>query len=208
MSNVFEINHVIVKHYLSILRDVNTDISCFRQALDKLGLFLAMDLTGGLVTETVPIDTPLMPTEGAVISEQVAVVPILRAGLALVQPFRELLPEVHIFHLGMYRDEQTATPVPYYNKLQESPSVDSAIVVDPMLATGGSAIAAISALRKRGIEKISFGCVIAAPEGIVNLQEAFPDVPVTACSIDDGLNDINYILPGLGDAGDRYFGTV
>lgn len=208
MNRVFELNHVIVKHYLSILRDKNSGTALFRDSLDKLGLFLAMELTAGLTVKPVSIQTPLVQTESTMINEKVAVVPILRAGLALVQAFCELIPEVAVFHLGMYRDEATSLPVSYYNKLEEWPEVESAIVVDPMLATGGSAIAAISALKARGIEKISFGCIIAAPEGISNLQQMYPDVSVTACSIDDGLNEINYIIPGLGDAGDRYFGTV
>lgn len=208
MGSVFELNHVIVKHYLSILRDVDTDTMRFRDALDKLGLFLAMDLTGGLESAAISIETPLTKTEGAVIKQQIAIVPILRAGLALVKPFCDLLPGARVFHLGMYRDEETAMPVSYYNKLKDLPMVDSAIVLDPMLATGGSAVAAIAALRDHGIRKIAFGCVIAAPEGIMNLQEQFPEVSVTACSIDEGLNDDHYIVPGLGDAGDRYFGTV
>lgn len=167
-----------------------------------------MEMTAGLAVQPVAIQTPLVKTESLMIKEKVAVVPILRAGLALVRGFSDFIPDVSIFHLGMYRDEATSLPVSYYNKLEEWPEVDSAIVVDPMLATGGSAIAAVSALKSRGIDKISFGCVIAAPEGIEKLQQKYPEISVTACSIDDGLNEINYIVPGLGDAGDRYFGTV
>lgn len=208
MNRVFELNHVIVKHYLTILRDHNSGTALFRNALDKLGVFLAMEMTAGLAVQPVTIQTPLVKTESLMIKEKVAVVPILRAGLALVRGFSDFIPDVSIFHLGMYRDEATSLPVSYYNKLEEWPEVDSAIVVDPMLATGGSAIAAVSALKSRGIDKISFGCVIAAPEGIEKLQQKYPEISVTACSIDDGLNEINYIVPGLGDAGDRYFGTV
>ena len=208
MNRVFELNHVIVKHYLAILRDQNSGTALFRNALDKLGVFLAMEMTAGLAVQQVAIQTPLVKTESMMIKEKVAVVPILRAGLALVRGFSDFIPDVSVFHLGMYRDEATSLPVSYYNKLEEWPEVDSAIVVDPMLATGGSAVAAVSALKRRGIDKISFGCVIAAPEGIEKLQQEYPDISVTACSIDDGLNEINYIVPGLGDAGDRYFGTV
>ena len=208
MNSVFELNHVIVKHYLAILRDQKSGTALFRNALDKLGVFLAMEMTAGLTVQPVTIQTPLVKTESMMIKEKVAVVPILRAGLALVRGFSDFIPEVSIFHLGMYRDEATSLRVSYYNKLEEWPEVDSAIVVDPMLATGGSAVAAVSALKRRGIDKISFGCVIAAPEGIEKLQQEYPDISVTACSIDDGLNEINYIVPGLGDAGDRYFGTV
>ena len=208
MSRVFELDHVIVKHYLSILRNRHTDTARFRDALDKLGFFLAVEMTRGLATQSIAIETPLMPTSGEEIGEQVALVPVLRAGLALVDPFLKLLPAASVLHLGMYRDEETAKPVAYYNKLESTPDVDSAMIVDPMLATGGSAIAAVAALKAVGIEKITLGCVIAAPEGIKNLHQEYRDVTVTACSIDDALNDINYIVPGLGDAGDRYFGTV
>ena len=171
-------------------------------------MFLAIELTRGLGAEDISVETPLALTSGKRITGKLAVVPILRAGLALVQPFRELLPEVVILHLGMYRDEQSATPVSYYNKLEMAPDIESAIVVDPMLATGGSAIAAIKALQANGIEKISLGCVIAAPEGVARLQQEFPEVAITTCSIDERLDENHYILPGLGDAGDRYFGTV
>ena len=208
MSRVFELDHVIVKHYLGILRNRDTDTAQFREALDNLGLFLAIEMTKGLATHPIAVETPLMTTRSEEIRERIAIVPVLRAGLALVDPFRKLLPDLSVLHLGMYRDEETAKPVAYYNKLESAPVVDSAIIVDPMLATGGSAISAVAALKSVGIERISVGCVIAAPEGIKTLNQKYDDVTVTACSIDDGLNDMNYIVPGLGDAGDRYFGTV
>ena len=139
MSRVFELDHVIVKHYLGILRNRDTDTAQFREALGNLGLFLAIEMTKGLATHPIAVETPLMTTRSEEIRERIAIVPVLRAGLALVDPFRKLLPDVSVLHLGMYRDEETAKPVAYYNKLESAPVVDSAIIVDPMLATGGSA---------------------------------------------------------------------
>lgn len=176
--------------------------------MDRLSMLLAIEMTREIRIEESPLQTPLAITAGFAIKDRIGVVPILRAGLALVGAFRGLIPGSMVLHLGMYRDEETAKPVAYYNKLEDAPEVDVAFIVDPMLATGGSAIAAIDALVKKGVNKIVFGCVIAAPEGISAIREQFPNVSIYACSIDEGLNDSNYIVPGLGDAGDRYFGTV
>ena len=176
--------------------------------MDRLSTLLAIEMTREIRLEESPLQTPLAMTAGFTIKDRIGVVPILRAGLALVGAFLGLIPGSTVLHLGMYRDEETAQPVAYYNKLEDAPEVDVAFIVDPMLATGGSAIAAIDALVKKGVNKIVFGCVIAAPEGISAIREQFPNVRIFACSIDEGLNDSNYIVPGLGDAGDRYFGTV
>lgn len=191
-----------------MLRDVGSDTQRFQGAMDRLSMLLAIEMTREIRLEESPLQTPLAITAGFTIKDRIGVVPILRAGLALVGAFRGLIPGSTVLHLGMYRDEETARPVAYYNKLEDAPEVDVAFIVDPMLATGGSAIAAIDALVKKGVSKIVFGCVIAAPEGISAIREQFPNVSIFACSIDEGLNDSNYIVPGLGDAGDRYFGTV
>jgi uracil phosphoribosyltransferase len=208
LGGVVELNHVIVKHYVTVLRSKETSTPEFQHALEMLGSFLAKEMTCELALRESPVETPITSATGFQISEKVGIVPILRAGLALVRPFRELIPNACVLHLGMYRNEETAQPVAYYNKLAESPEVETAFLVDPMLATGGSAVAAINELRRAGVDQIVFGCVIAAPEGIAVVRQKFPEVKIVACSIDEGLNDINYIVPGLGDAGDRYFGTV
>ena len=191
-----------------MLRDVGSDTQSFQGAMDRLSTLLAIEMTREIRLEESPLQTPLAMTAGFTIKDRIGVVPILRAGLALVGAFLGLIPGSTVLHLGMYRDEETAQPVAYYNNLEDAPEVDVAFIVDPMLATGGSAIAAIDALVKKGVNKIVFGCVIAAPEGISAIREQFPNVRIFACSIDEGLNDSNYIVPGLGDAGDRYFGTV
>ena len=191
-----------------MLRDVGSDTQSFQGAMDRLSTFLAIEMTREIRLEESPVQTPLATTAGFTIKDRIGVVPILRAGLGLVGAFRALIPGLTVLHLGMYRDEETAQPVDYYNKLEDAPEVDVAFIVDPMLATGGSAVAAIDALVKKGVNRIVFGCVIAAPEGISAIREQFPKVKIFACSIDEGLNDKNYIVPGLGDAGDRYFGTV
>jgi uracil phosphoribosyltransferase len=165
-------------------------------------------MTKNIAGEAKVIETPLEATEGFRMHTSVAIVPILRAGLALVDPFVDLLPKSVVIHLGMYRNEETAKPIWYYNKLDEQAPVARAIILDPMLATGGSVVVAVEALRNFGIDQVEVGCVIAAPEGIHAVQEFDGDVDLTICKIDDRLDENCFIRPGLGDAGDRYFGTA
>jgi uracil phosphoribosyltransferase len=208
MGNVVELQHAIVDHYLTIARDRLSTQREFRTSLNHLGQILAVDMTRKFSGDATGVDTPLEATDGFRLHTSIALVPILRAGLALVDPFVELLPASVVMHLGMYRNEETAKPVWYYNKLDEQVPVDRALILDPMLATGGSVVAAVEALRRFGVSQIEVGCVIAAPEGIQAVQEFDVDVDLTICKIDDRLDDHCYIRPGLGDAGDRYFGTA
>ena len=208
MGNVVELHHAIVDHYLTIARDRGTTQQEFRTSFDHLGQILAVEMTRKLPGDAQGVDTPLEATQGFRLHASIALVPILRAGLALVDPFVELLPTSVVMHLGMYRNEETAEPVWYYNKLDEQVPAERALILDPMLATGGSVMAAVEALRTYGVAQVEVGCVIAAPEGIQAVQEFDADVDLTICKIDDRLDDNCYIRPGLGDAGDRYFGTA
>jgi len=208
MGNVVELHHAIVDHYLTIARDRKSTQQEFRTSLDHLSKILAVEMTRKFPGDARGVDTPLEATQGFRLHASIALVPILRAGLALVDPFVELLPTSVVMHLGMYRNEETADPVWYYNNLAEQEPVERALILDPMLATGGSVIGAVEALRKFGVAQIEVGCVIAAPEGIQAVQEFDADVDLTICKIDNRLDDNCYIRPGLGDAGDRYFGTA
>jgi uracil phosphoribosyltransferase len=208
MGNVVELQHAIVDHYMTVARDLCSTQHEFRTAFDHLGKILAVEITRKFTGDVKEIDTPLEATQGFQLHTSLALVPILRAGLALVGPFAELLPVSRVMHLGMYRNEETAQPVWYYNNLDEQVPVERAIILDPMLATGGSVVAAVEALRSFGVAQVEVGCVIAAPEGIQTVQEFDNDVDLTICKIDERLDDNCYIRPGLGDAGDRYFGTA
>jgi uracil phosphoribosyltransferase len=208
MGNVVELHHALVDHYLTIARDRTSPQQEFRSSLDRLGNILAVEMTRNISGDVIQVDTPLQSTEGFQLQTRIALVPILRAGLALVDAFVELLPISVVMHLGMYRNEKTAEPVWYYNKLNEQQTVDRALILDPMLATGGSVIASIEALRAFGVAQIEVGCIIASPAGIEAVQGFDTEVDLTICKIDEGLDDNCYIRPGLGDAGDRYFGTA
>ena len=208
MGNVAELQHAIVDHYLTIARARTSTQQEFRAALDQLGKVLAVEMTRRIPCDVMKVDTPLESSQGFQLHSRIAIVPILRAGLALVDAFAELLPMSVVMHLGMYRNEETAEPVWYYNKLDEQSPIDRALILDPMLATGGSVMAAVEALRTYGVAQVEVGCVIAAPEGIQAVQGFDVDVDLTICKIDDRLDDNCYIRPGLGDAGDRYFGTA
>ncbi|MBT4693235.1 MAG: uracil phosphoribosyltransferase [Planctomycetaceae bacterium] len=208
MGNVFELQHALVDHYLSIARDRQSTQEEFAASFNYLGQILAVEMTREFSGDVKVVQTPLEATQGFCLHTSIALVPILRAGLALVDAFVELLPTSVVLHLGMYRNEETAEPVWYYNKLDEHTPVDLALILDPMLATGGSVVAAIGALRKFGVPKVEVGCVIAAPEGVQTVQDFDSDVRLTICRIDERLDDDCYIRPGLGDAGDRYFGTA
>jgi uracil phosphoribosyltransferase len=199
--------HPLVLHKLLQLRDCRTDPPRFRALVRELTWLLLGDVLADLPLETAEVQTPLGPCVGHRLSERIGVVPILRAGLGMADAVQELLPEVQVWHLGLYRDHETLQPVTYYNKLPPTPTVDLALVVDPMLATGGSAVAALSLLASKGVRQRHFLGLIAAPEGVRALADAHPDVPVTLAAIDSHLDAHCYIVPGLGDAGDRQFAT-
>ena len=207
MSHVHEVRHPLIQHHLTQLRDKRTPPAEFRRLVNRLAVLLAYEATRDLATGAVDIETPLTDTTGRQLSERIGLVPILRAGLGMVDPLLDLLPQAEVWHLGLYRDEATAQPVEYYSKLPTHSPVDVAFVLDPMLATGGSAIAALSALRQWGVTNIRVLSLIAAPEGIRSVIEAFPKVQLFVCAIDAELDSHKFIVPGLGDAGDRSFNT-
>lgn len=205
MNQVHEIQHPLVRHHLAALRSKDTPPAEFRRLVRRLAILLAYEATRDLSLRPVTVETPLIQTEGETLGQRIGLVPILRAGLGLVDPVLELIPDAEVWHLGFYRDEKTLRPVEYYKKLPPSDPVDVALILDPMLATGGSAIAAIEAVTKWGVPHIKYLSLIAAPEGLDTVQEKFPDTPIHICAIDEHLNDHGYIVPGLGDAGDRIF---
>ena len=205
---VVEIKHPIVDRYLTILRDKSSDTRAFRMAMSNVGTVLAYHGLQDLPLSETTIDTPIKATRGYIMRDDVCIIPILRAGLSLVDGIMQFIPEAKVGHVGVYRDEETHQPVNYYDNLPDGIENAYNLVVDPMLATGGSAIHAINFLKEKGASQILFICLIAAPEGIKNLQEAHPDVKIVTASVDEKLNEQAYIVPGLGDAGDRYFGTT
>ncbi len=205
---VYESTHPLVKHKLTLLRDKNTKPKKFRELIREVTLLLCYEATADLATQAVTVETPMGTAAGQELAEKIGLVPILRAGLGMVNGIWEMMPGAEVWHIGLYRDERTLKPVSYYNKLPTNPTVQVCLVLDPMLATGGSAVATIDILKKWGAERIKFLGLLAAPEGIEALQTAHPDVPIHIAQIDDHLNDIGFIVPGLGDAGDRQFGTA
>lgn len=207
MKNVYESTHPLVQHKLSRLRDKATKPKKFRELVRELGALLTYEATADLLTTTVTIQTPLSTTQGEDLKEKIGLVPILRSGLGMVEGVWELMPSAEVWHIGLYRDERTLKPVAYYNRLPVAPTVSVCLILDPMLATGGSAVATVNILKDWGVNKIKFVGLIAAPEGINRLHSAHPDVPIHLANIDDHLNENGYIIPGLGDAGDRQFGT-
>ncbi len=207
MSNVFASTHPLVAHKLSRLRDRNTNPKKFRELVREISALLAYEATADLQTVPRDLETPLAPMTGAELREKIGLVPILRAGLGMVEGFWELMPSAEVWHIGLYRDERTLKPVEYYNKLPIEPTVSVCIILDPMLATGGSATATADVLKRWGVKKIKYVGLIAAPEGIKAMQTAHPDIDIYVAAIDDHLNERAYIVPGLGDAGDRQFGT-
>ncbi len=209
MSNlVQESKHPLVKHKLTKLRDKNTTPKKFRELIREISILLAYEATRDMALEPTEVETPLTKTTGAILKEQIGLVPVLRAGLGMVEGVWEMMPGSEVWHIGLFRDESTLNPVQYYNKLPTAPTVQVCLVLDPMLATGGSAAATIDILKKWGAPRIKYLGIIAAPEGIEALHTAHPDVPIHIATIDDHLNEIGYIVPGLGDAGDRQFGTA
>jgi uracil phosphoribosyltransferase len=207
MSNVFASRHPLVAHKLSRLRDRNTDPKKFRELVREIAALLAYEATADLLTIPRQFETPMTSMTGAELKEKIGLVPILRAGLGMVEGIWGLMPTAEVWHIGLYRDEKTLKPVQYYNKLPVEPTVSVCLILDPMLATGGSAVATAEVLKHWGVSKIKFVGLIGAPEGIQAMQAAHPDVPIYLAAIDDHLNEHGYIVPGLGDAGDRQFGT-
>ncbi|WP_202707386.1 uracil phosphoribosyltransferase [Sporosalibacterium faouarense] len=208
MGKVTEMNHPLIKHKLTFIRDINTGAKEFREMVKEVSMLMAYEVTRDLPLEEIEVETPIQKTKSQVISgKKLGIVPILRAGLGMVEGMLNLLPAAKVGHVGLYRDPETLEPVEYYCKLPSDVEERDLIVLDPMLATGGSAKAAIQFLKDRGATAIKLACLIAAPEGIKVVQDAHPDVDIYVGAIDEKLNDHAYIVPGLGDAGDRLFGT-
>jgi uracil phosphoribosyltransferase len=208
LPNLTLIDHPLVRHKMGLLRSVSTPKKLFRELVDEIAMLMAYEVTRDLEEEDVEIETPLEITKGRRIAgKKLVIVPVLRAGLGMVDGMLRLIPSARVGHVGMARDEESLEPIEYYFKLPAGPDARRFIVVDPMLATGGSAVATIAGLERRGVTRITFVCLVAAPEGVGALAAAHPDVRVFAAALDRELNDAGYILPGLGDAGDRLFGT-
>ncbi len=201
-------SHPVMAHKLTALRDKNTQPPEFYRLVKEIGALLAYEATESLSLEPSPIETPMGPMLGQRLAGGIGVTPILRAGLGLAEAFREVIPDIQVWHLGLRRDENTLQAMEYYNQLPHKVDLQVAYAIDPMLATGGSAIDAINILKRRGIPRISYVCIIAAPYGLLKLSQTHPDIEIYLGALDESLNDRGYILPGLGDAGDRQFGTL
>jgi uracil phosphoribosyltransferase len=197
----------LVAHKLSILRNISTEPQKFRELVKEIAALLTYEATLNLDLKPVKVTTPMGVSNSFEVGDEIGLVPILRAGLGMVDGVWGLLPSAEVWHIGLYRDEKTLKPVQYYNKLPVLPRVSMCLILDPMLATGGSAVATVDLLKKWGVTNIRFVGIIGAPEGIAALETAHPDVPIHLAAIDEKLNEIGYIIPGLGDAGDRQFGT-
>lgn len=208
MSKVTQIDHPLILHKLAIIRDKKTGSKDFRELVEEVSMLMAYEVTRDLATEEVEIETPICKTKCKMLSgKKVAIVPILRAGLGMVDGMLKLIPAAKVGHIGLYRDEETLQPVEYFCKMPQDIAERDVIVVDPMLATGGSAADALTMLKKRGAKNLRLMCLISSPEGIDFVQNAHPDVDIYVAGIDEKLNENGYIVPGLGDAGDRLFGT-
>jgi len=202
------LNHPLVKHKISILRNKNTGKKEFRELIEELSMLLCYEALKDISLEECTIETPITTTKGSLINEnKYAFIPILRAGLGMVDGVTKIMPNAKIGHIGLYRNEETLEPVRYYYKVPKNIESREVFLLDPMLATGGSAISAIKMLKDEGVKKINFLCIIAAPVGIKRIKEDHPDVQIYCTTVDEKLNDVGYIVPGLGDAGDRIFGT-
>ncbi|HEM0236395.1 TPA: uracil phosphoribosyltransferase [Listeria monocytogenes] len=208
MANVYVINHPLVQHKLTIIRDKNTGTKAFRELVDEVATLMAYEITRDMELEDIQVETPLQTTTAKTLTgKKLGIVPILRAGLGMQDGILKLIPAAKVGHVGLYRDHDTLEPVEYFVKLPSDVEERLFIVVDPMLATGGSAIMAIDCLKKRGARNMKFMCLVAAPEGVKALQDAHPDVEIYVAGLDEKLDENGYIRPGLGDAGDRLFGT-
>jgi uracil phosphoribosyltransferase len=207
MTLLFASEHPLVRHKVSLLRHVDTEPKKFRELVRELAMLLCYEATRDLELVEQDVPTPMGNAVGYRLRTKIGLVPILRAGLGMVEGVLELIPTAEVWHIGLYRDERTLHPVEYYNRLPTPTRVQLSLVLDPMLATGGTAAASVDILKRWGCERIKYLGLIAAPEGIDRLSRAHPDVPIHVAAVDERLNEIGYILPGLGDAGDRQFGT-
>lgn len=208
MAKVYVFDHPLIQHKLTYIREKNTGTKEFRELVDEVASLMAFEITRDMSLKEIEIETPVCKTTSRVLSgKKIGLIPILRAGLGMVDGMLNLIPAAKVGHIGLYRDPETLKPVEYYVKLPSDIEEREFIVVDPMLATGGSAVEAIHSLKKRGAKHIKFMCLIAAPEGVEVLKEAHPDVDIYIAALDEKLNEKGYIVPGLGDAGDRLFGT-
>jgi uracil phosphoribosyltransferase len=207
MPNPIISTHPLVAHKLAKLRDKNTEPKKFRELVQEIGALLTYEATKDLELVPSTVETPMTSTQCLHLKDKIGLVPILRAGLGMVEGVWELIPNAEVWHIGLYRDERTLKPVQYYNKLPLEPTVSVCLILDPMLATGGSATACADLLKQWGVRKIKFVGIIGAPAGIELLQKHHPDVPIHLAAVDERLNEKGYIVPGLGDAGDRQFGT-
>ena len=199
--------HPAVKHKLAVLRDQATEPKKFREVVRELSWLLGYEALADARLRPIRVQTPLEEMEGSELGDRIGLIPILRAGLGMVDAMLELMPTAEVWHLGLFRDERTLRPVEYYNKLPDSASVDLCLILDPMLATGGSICAAVTALKRWGTPSIRVLSILAAPEGVRTVSDTFPDVHIHVCRVDERLNEHGYIVPGLGDAGDRSFNT-
>ena len=208
MSKVCVFDHPLIQHKLSIMRDKNTSVKEFRELVSEIAMLMCYEATRDLPLEPVEIETPVAKaTVNRIAGKKLAIVPILRAGLGMVDGMVSMMPNVKVGHIGLFRDPETLEPVKYYFKMPPDIEERDVIVVDPMLATGGSASAAIKFLKDDGVKHIKLMCIIGAPEGVARMQKDHPDVDIFVAALDERLNDHGYIVPGLGDAGDRIFGT-
>jgi uracil phosphoribosyltransferase len=206
--NLTVVQHPLIRHKLAVLRDVETPTKQFKELVDEIAMLITYEVTRDLPLEPVEIDTPLeRTTEMMLAGKKLTLVPILRAGLGMVDGVARLIPAARVGHIGLFRDHETLQPVDYYFKIPSDPGARDFIVLDPMLATGGSASAAVSSLKRSGAARVNFVCLVAAPEGVQRMLDDHPDVRVWTAALDRQLNEVGYILPGLGDAGDRLFGT-
>ena len=206
-DNVYVSNHPLIQHKLSTLRDKRTEPKKFRELIREIAILLAYEATADLRLTDKDVETPMAVAHCREVTETIGLVPVLRAGLGMVEGIWEMMPGAEVWHIGLFRDERTLRPVQYYNKLPISPTVQVCLILDPMLATGGSASATVDILKKWGAARIKYVGIIGAPEGVEQLHSAHPDVPIYLAAVDERLNEIGYIVPGLGDAGDRQFGT-
>jgi uracil phosphoribosyltransferase len=206
-NNVFVSGHPLIQHKLAILRNKHTEPKKFRELIREISILLAYEATSDLGLAPIAVETPMGTAPCKELTEAIGLVPVLRAGLGMVEGIWEMMPGAEVWHIGLFRDERTLRPVQYYNKLPVAPTVQVCLILDPMLATGGTAVATVDILKKWGAQRVKYVGIIGAPEGIAKLHGAHPDVPIYLAAVDERLNEIGYIVPGLGDAGDRQFGT-
>ena len=207
-DNLIIVEHPLIKRDVTILRDRNTESETFRAVLQRVSNLLAAEVSKNFSLSNIIIETPLEVTEGSKLTNEIILVPVLRAGLGMVNGFLQIIPEAKVGHIGLQRDEETLQPIDYYYKIPKNLNSAEVVMLDPMLATGGSATEAISYLKKHGAKNPVFACIVAAPEGVKKLLSKHPDIKIFAAALDRELNSKGYILPGLGDAGDRTFGTL